>query len=114
MLFASAMFWIFSIVRKEPATVSFESITSYSWFSMIYLIIFGSLLAYSAYIWLLKHRPATEVGSHAYVNPVVAIFFGALLGKEQVTWIQITGLAIILTSVALIQLKLKLKPAISE
>ena len=112
MIFASLIFWIVSIVRKEPATVSIQSITAYSWFSISYLIVFGSLLAYSAYIWLLKERPATEVGTHAYVNPVIAILFGALLGKEQVTWIQFTGLAIILVSVSLIQLKLK--PAISE
>lgn len=112
MIFASAMFWVFSLVRKEPATVTFDSISTYSWFSLFYLIIFGSLMAYSAYIWLLKQRPATEVGTHAYVNPVVAIIIGVLLGKEQVTWIQITGLAIILISVTLLQLKLK--PAVSE
>lgn len=112
MLFASAMFWIFALVRKEPAQVTFDSISNYSWFSLIYLITFGSLLAYSAYIWLLKQRPATEVGTHAYVNPVVAILFGSLLGKEQVTWIQITGLAIILISVSMVQLKRK--PALAN
>jgi drug/metabolite transporter (DMT)-like permease len=112
MIFASLMFWIFALVRKEPASVSIQSISAYSWFSISYLIVFGSLLAYSAYIWLLKERPATEVGTHAYVNPVIAILFGALLGKEQVTWIQFAGLAVILISVSLIQLKLK--PAISE
>jgi len=112
MLFASAMFWIFALVRKEPASVTIASVSAYSWFSLSYLIVFGSLMAFSAYIWLLKERPAAEVGTHAYVNPVVAILFGALLGKEHVTWIQITGLAIILISVSLVQLKLK--PAISE
>jgi len=112
MFFASAMFWIFALVRKEPATITLDSVSTYSWFSLVYLIIFGSLLAYSAYIWLLKQRPATEVGTHAYVNPVVAILIGVLLGREQVTWIQIAGLAIILISVTLLQLKLK--PAISE
>jgi len=112
MIFASSTFWIVSLVRKEPASVSISSITAYSWFSITYLITFGSLLAYSAYIWLLKERPATEVGTHAYVNPVIAILFGALLGKEQVTWVQITGLAIILISVSVLQLKIK--PAVSK
>lgn len=107
MIFASAMFWIFSIVRREPATTNWESISYSSWFSLLYLIFFGSILAYSAYIWLLKKRPATEVGTHAYVNPVIAILFGVLLGKEHVSWIQIAGLAVILVSVALIQLRLK-------
>ena len=112
MLFASAMFWIFAIARGEPSSTNWESISNSSWFSLVYLILFGSILAYSAYIWLLKERPATEVGTHAYANPVVAIMFGVLLGKEHVTWIQITGLVIILLSVALLQLKLK--PAVSQ
>lgn len=112
MLFASAMFWIFSFGRSEPMSINWESISSSSWFSLAYLILFGSILAYSAYIWLLKERPATEVGTHAYVNPVIAIFFGVLLGKEHVSWIQIGGLAIILISVSMIQLKLK--PAVSK
>ena len=44
----------------------------------ISLISFGSLLAYSAYVWLLKVRPAAEVGTYAYVNPFIAILFGVL------------------------------------
>jgi drug/metabolite transporter (DMT)-like permease len=71
------------------------------------LVIFGSLLAYSAYVWLLKVRPATEVATHAYVNPFIAVIIGTVLGKEEVTWIQIAGLIIILLSVALIGRKQK-------
>jgi drug/metabolite transporter (DMT)-like permease len=62
-------------------------------------------MAYSAYVWLLKIRPATEVGTHAYVNPFVAVLFGMMLGHEQVTWIQIVGLIIILLSVMMIERK---------
>lgn len=51
----------------------------------ISLISFGSLLAYSAYVWLLKVRPAAEVGTHAYINPFIAILFGVLLGNESVS-----------------------------
>lgn len=112
MLFASAMFWIFSFGRGEVASVEWNTISYSSWFSLLYLILFGSILAYSAYIWLLKERPATEVGTHAYVNPVIAILFGVLLGQENVTWIQIIGLTIILLSVSLIQFKFK--PAVSN
>lgn len=66
---------------------------------------FGSLLAYSAYVWLLKVRPATEVATHAYVNPVVAVALGAGLGGEEVTLVQLAGLAVILASVMLVNKK---------
>ena len=78
-----------------------------SWLSLVYLIIFGSLLAYTAYVWLLKVRPATEVATHAYVNPVVAVVLGAGFGGEHVTPVQIAGLAVILLSVMLVNRKNK-------
>jgi drug/metabolite transporter (DMT)-like permease len=64
----------------------------------------GSLAAYSAYVWLLKVRSATQVSTYAYVNPVVAVLFGAFLAAEQITILQIVGLAVILISVLLINL----------
>ena len=107
MLFASAMFWLFTLVRGEFINTDFASVPASAWYSLIYLIIFGSLLAYSAYVWLLKVRPATEVATHAYVNPFIAVFFGVVFGREDVTWIQIAGLIVILLSVALIGRKKK-------
>lgn len=71
----------------------------------IYLISFGSLLAYSAYVWLLKVRPAAEVGTHAYVNPFIAILFGVLLGNENVSIIQLIGLIVILLGMTMINRK---------
>ncbi len=62
-------------------------------------MMFGSLMAYTAYVWLLKVRPATEVATHAYVNPVVAVALGAGIGGEYVTAVQLAGLAVILLSV---------------
>ena len=62
-------------------------------------------MAYSAYVWLLKIRPATEVATHAYVNPVVAVVIGSGLGGEQITGIQLLGLVIILGSVMLVNKK---------
>ena len=63
------------------------------------------MMAYTAYIWLLKVRPATEVATHAYVNPVVAVIIGVGLGHEDVTLIQISGLAVILLSIMLVNRK---------
>ncbi len=105
MLFASAMFWICAWINRDIVNTDLSVVPANSWLSLVYLIIFGSIMAYSAYIWLLKVRPATEVGTHAYVNPFIAVFIGMTLGKENVTWIQIVGLGIILLSVMLIKKK---------
>lgn len=105
MLFASLMFWIFAWVSGDVADTDFSSIPTTAWLSLGYLIVFGSLLAYSAYVWLLKVRPATEVATHAYVNPVVAVIIGSGWGGEQVTGVQLLGLAVILGSVMLVNKK---------
>jgi drug/metabolite transporter (DMT)-like permease len=72
--------------------------------ALLYLITMGSLAGYSAYVWLLEVRPATQVSTHAYVNPVVAVLLGTLLANEKMTPLQIAGLAIILVSVLLVNL----------
>lgn len=105
MLFASAMFWICAVFSGDIMNTNLHTVLATSWLSLAYLIVFGSILAYSSYVWLLKVRPATEVGTHAYVNPFVAVFIGTTLGKENITWIQIVGLIVILFSVMLINQK---------
>jgi drug/metabolite transporter (DMT)-like permease len=101
MIFASAMFWICTILTGEIVNADLNAVPVISWLSLAYLIVFGSILAYSAYVWLLKVRPATEVATHAYVNPFVAVFLGMTLGNETVTYIQFGGLTVILISVML-------------
>lgn len=102
MLFAGGMFWICSLFNKDLANVSLSGVSLAGWLSLVYLILFGSLLAYSAYVWLLKIRPAAEVGTHAYVNPFIAVLLGVFIGSEKVTFIQIAGLLLILIGVMLI------------
>lgn len=102
MLFAGGMFWICSFFNKDLANVSLSGVSLAGWLSLVYLILFGSLLAYSAYVWLLKIRPAAEVGTHAYVNPFIAVLLGVFIGSEKVTLIQIAGLLLILIGVMLI------------
>ena len=106
MLFAGGMFWLCSCFTGDIRT-DLAQVPLSAWLSLAYLIIFGSILGYSAYIWLLKIRPATEVATHAYVNPFVAVFFGRTFGKEHITFIQIIGLIIILFSVMLVNRKVK-------
>lgn len=105
MLFAGAMFWLCSMLNGDTSAVDFSTVSITGWLSLTYLIVFGSLLAYSAYVWLLKVRPAAEVATHAYVNPFVAVLLGMTLGNESVTFIQVSGLLIILLGVMLISRK---------
>jgi drug/metabolite transporter (DMT)-like permease len=67
--------------------------------ALLYLIIFGSLLAYTAYVWLLSHMSATRVASYAYVNPVVAVAIGHWAGAEPVSLRTILGTVLVLFSV---------------
>src|SRR5215469_12289295 len=70
--------------------------------ALLYLIVFGSLLAFTAFVWLLAHMPATRVASHAYVNPIVAVALGYFLAGELVTLRTLAGTALVLISVFMI------------
>ena len=72
-------------------------------FSFFYLLVVGSLIGFVAFNWLLGHVPATMVGTYAYVNPLVAILVGWLLGGEDMTIRILTGLVVILFGVALVR-----------
>lgn len=104
MLSAGIMFIPVSAISGEWKDFHWQQVGTNSWLALAYLIIFGSLIAYSAYIWLLKVRPAVQVSTHGYVNPVVAVLLGTMLGNENMTLMQIAGLAVILLSVLLLNL----------
>ena len=70
--------------------------------ALLYLIVFGSLLAFTAFVWLLAHMPATRVASHAYVNPIVAVALGYFLAAEPVTMRTLAGTVLVLVSVFMI------------
>lgn len=71
--------------------------------AILYLIFFGSLLGYNAYIYLLSVWPAAKVGTYAYINPFIAIFLGHLILDEPLTIFVFIGTAVILTGVFLVQ-----------
>jgi drug/metabolite transporter (DMT)-like permease len=80
--------------------------------AMAYLILAASLLAFTAYVWLLGHEPMGRVASYAYVNPVVALALGAWLGNEHMTLLQIVGSVLVLAGVfATLTGKTSLPPA---
>lgn len=104
MFTAGIAFLPFALFTGEMSRFKPFAISAGAWFSLFYLIIFGSLIAYSAYVWLLQVRPATQVSTYGYVNPVIAVLLGVFLGGEKMSWIQLLGLAIILISVLLINI----------
>src|SRR5262249_57890740 len=68
----------------------------------LYLVVCGSWIGYTAYIWLLKHVPTSKVSTYAYVNPVVAVFLGWLVLHERVDRFILAGSAIVVLSVILV------------
>lgn len=76
---------VLSIASGEPSRFSVQNVTMQSIFAIVYLIIFGSIIGYSAYLYLLKHVSPSKVSTYAYVNPVVAIFLGSAFLKEPIT-----------------------------
>jgi drug/metabolite transporter (DMT)-like permease len=67
-----------------------------------YLVAIGSLIAFTAYAWLLQNAPLPKVATYAYVNPVVAIFLGAIVLGEKVTAVTVVAAAVIVASVAMV------------
>jgi drug/metabolite transporter (DMT)-like permease len=70
--------------------------------AVLYLVVFGSWVGYSSYIWLLRHVPTSKVATYAYVNPIVAVFLGWLFLGESVDRYILAGAAIIVPAVALV------------
>jgi drug/metabolite transporter (DMT)-like permease len=68
----------------------------------LYLVTFGSIVGYTAYVWLLANAPLSLVSTYAYVNPVVAILLGVLFRGEDVTWRLLIGAATVVAAVALV------------
>ena len=85
------------VAHLEPSAWSTSSLLA-----MAYLVVFGSLVAFTAYSWLLQNAPVSLVATYAYVNPVIAVLLGALILAEPVTPSIVLGAAIIVAAVAFI------------
>ena len=71
--------------------------------ALVYLSLFGSVLAYTAYVYAARHLRTTNMSLYAYVNPVVAVILGWLVLHEQLTWVSIIAMIVILGGVAMVQ-----------
>lgn len=104
MIVAGIAFAPAAYLHGEMTSFDVTKVPAQSWWAIVYLILFGSIAAFTAYVWLLQVRPATQVSTHAYVNPVIAVLLGVLFAHEKISGLQIGGLFIILLSVLLINL----------
>lgn len=73
-----------------------------TWIALGYLVVFGSVVAFTSYVWLLASAPISLVSTYAYINPVVAVFLGALILSEPVTGAVVVGGGIVVLAVAIV------------
>ncbi len=102
MIGGGVLLWLVGLVAGEGSRLDLAAVSSRSALSLAYLIVFGSLLGFSAYVWLLRATTPARVSTYAYVNPVVAVFLGWAFAGEAVTLRVALATIAIVASVALI------------
>jgi drug/metabolite transporter (DMT)-like permease len=91
---------VVGLLRGERLVLS--EVSTASWVALGYLVVFGSLVAFTAYSWVLGAAPVSKVATYAYVNPVVAVGLGSLLRGEQLTTLTVVGGAVTVLAVAVV------------
>ena len=102
MLAGGAILLVVATITGQWGQLHIEKISAASAIGLAFLIIFGSLVAFSAYVWLLRNVSSARVSTYAYVNPAVAVFLGWALAGEEITVRTLIATAIIIGSVAII------------
>jgi drug/metabolite transporter (DMT)-like permease len=93
---------ILAMLRGELNSFSPGAVSASAWWALVYLSLIGGMVAYTAYVWLLRNAPLSVATTYAYVNPIVAVFLGWLLGNERLTPRDLIATAVVVLSVALI------------
>jgi len=102
MLAGGGVAFVEALVSGEPGRFHPEAVSTASVLALGYLIVFGSMLAYTSYAWLLRNAPLQLVATHAYVNPVVAVALGTVFLAEPLSPRTVVAAGIILVAVAII------------
>jgi drug/metabolite transporter (DMT)-like permease len=102
MLVGGAFLFVTAAALGEFRNFHPSSVSAQAWLSLLYLIVPGSIIAFTAYLWLIHHESPTKVSTYAYVNPVVAVLLGYFLGGETLGPRVILGTVFVLISVILI------------
>jgi drug/metabolite transporter (DMT)-like permease len=105
MLAGGALLFTFGLVVGEGNAVDFAAFSTRSVLALLYLIVFGSLIGYSAYIFILGAASPARVSTYAYVNPVVAVLLGWALAGEEITARTMIAAAVIVGSVVLLTVR---------
>jgi drug/metabolite transporter (DMT)-like permease len=95
---------LMSFITSELKTFSFQQVSHQSTTALFYLVFMGSLVAYLSYIWLLSMRPAVQVSTYVYINPIIAVLLGAVIANEKINATEVFALFIILCGVLLVNL----------
>ena len=114
MMAGSLSLLVVGLVRGEWSRFNPSAVSATSLFGLAYLILFGSLIGFTAYSWLLKNAPPSKVATYAYINPVIAVFLGWLIAGESFSGQMLFGAGVIVGSVALITSHRKPKASTDE
>jgi drug/metabolite transporter (DMT)-like permease len=102
MLLGGLVITLTGLVAGEAGDVHLDAFSTRSVLALLYLIVFGSWVAFTAYAWLLQNAPLSKVATYAYVNPIVAIVLGWVILDELITGVTLLGASVIVASVALV------------
>lgn len=102
MLAGGLMLGVVAGVTGEFNLFHRHAVSREAWFALLYLIFAGSIIGFTAYVWLLHHQSPTKVGTYAYVNPLVAVILGCSVGGESLSVRMVVGMVLVIVSVILI------------
>jgi drug/metabolite transporter (DMT)-like permease len=102
MLAGGTLLTLTAALLGEFRSFRVEAVSRGAWLALAYLVVAGSIVAFTAYVWLIHHESPTRVGTYAYVNPVVAVVIGYFLGGEAIGPRTIVGTVLVLVSVVVI------------
>jgi drug/metabolite transporter (DMT)-like permease len=102
MLVGGILLLLAATIFGEFNAFHWQAVSSGAWLALVYLTVAGSIIAFTAYVWLIHHESPTKVGTYAYVNPVIAVLLGYFLGGEALGPRTIAGTLLVLISVVVI------------
>jgi drug/metabolite transporter (DMT)-like permease len=102
MLFGGIVMLVAALLAGQATHIDLGSFSAKSVWALVYLVVIGSLVAYSAYTWLLQNAPISQVSTYAYVNPMVAVVLGWAILNEHIPPMMLVASAIIILAVATI------------
>lgn len=117
MLCGGALLLVAGVLTREPARLDLARVSAVSVAALLYLVLFGAVIGFTAYLWLLKNTTLALASTYAYVNPVVAVLLGWSIAGEDISLRVLVSAAVILSGVVLISVKprlgVRLKPELA-